>query len=625
MYNKLFSIRNLVIITILAAATTFGSCNKALDVKTYSNFTTDNFFSNVTEANMAVLGVYETMSSPDTYGWYLPMVFDNDSDIGQIAGLSADRFRTIPHYLGIPEADIFYTVWSNFYAGIDRANVAIEKIQQMDKFTNGTADEKAQLNKYLGEAKFLRGFYYSELVRLWGDVPFKIKSSQANDNLKGGLTDRYTIYTQIIKDMEEAIDLLPTAKATDERVNKWAAKSVLARVAIFAGGYALQSNGTRSRPANYQDYYKLAQQQINDVMAANIYKLNPDYAQVFKNQCQHKLEADESIFEVAFYNPTGGRANGSWIGVWNAPGTARGVYPTTTNRCLALRPFYESYQNSDQRKDFAIARFSIGADGSRTYLLNARQDETWTPGKWSREYQTGKTEENGYTHINHVIMRYSDLLLLRAEVENELNGGPNAIALDAINQVRRRAYGLDNNTSGVTLSVDPLNPGTGYTAATTLQITGGGGNYASASVAIAAGGLGTITMRNIGQNYSSAPTVTVVSTTGAGAVVTASLIPKPATVDIYVQAGLSQQQFLDTVMSERAKELCFEGMRRADLIRWNKLGSKINETRTALNAIRANYFYPAFTNFTENKHELYPFPLSETDVNKNIGRQNPGY
>jgi hypothetical protein len=66
-------------------------------------------------------------------------------------------------------------------------------------------------------------------------------------------------------------------------------------------------------------------------------------------------------------------------------------------------------------------------------------------------------------------------------------------------------------------------------------------------------------------------------------------------------------------------------MRRADLIRWNLLGDKIKATQDAVKAIRAQYAYEAATNFKKGKHELYPFPSNEMDVNKKITRQNPGF
>ena len=553
------------------------------------------------------------------------MVFVNDSDICPISGTSADSWRVIPHYTSIPETDIYYDSWSVLYQGIDRANVVIEKIPAMPTYTSGTDADKAKLNRMLGEAKFLRGFYYSELVRLWGDVPFKIKSSKSGDDLKGGLVDRYEIYTQIIKDMKEAADLLPTATPVDERVNRWTVKAMLARVALFAGGYSLRPDGTMKRPDNYKEFYTLAQQQINEIMAENPYKLNPSYPQVFLNQCKHVLEPTENVFQIAFYtvgDPAGVAPNSSRIGFWNAPQTAAGVYPNNALRASTVRPFYESFQNGDVRKDFAVARFRVEANGTRNYLLTGTGDQNWAPGKWSREYQTNSPTEQTSTDINYIVMRYSDLLLMRAEVETELNEGPNQTALDAINQVRRRAYGLDMNGSAISLTI--TNQGTGYTSNPTLQISGGAGNNAAAVVSARSSNRITgVTINNPGFGYTSAPTVTITGGGGTGAVITATLVAKPAAADVEIPSGLTKQQFLDTLVSERAKELCFEGLRKADLIRWNMLGSKIKETQAKVQAIRANYFYPAGDNFTPGKHEMFPYPQNETDVNKAITRQNP--
>lgn len=625
MRNKLIKIITGICFFCLIGA--FSSCKKALEVEPFSYFTSSTFFKDENEAYMATLGVYETMSSVNTYGWFIPMVFDNDTDLGQISGITGDQYRQTAHYQGIPETQVFYAVWSAFYAGIDRANTVIEKIPQMDLFTNGTAAQKTQLNRMVGEAKFLRSFYYFELVRLWGDVPFKTTSSKAGDNLSAGLVNRSEIYTQIIKDMQEAAELLPSTIPTDERVNKWAAKSVLARVALFAGGFSLQSDGTMKRPADYQAYYKIAQQQINDVMAANVYKLNPSYAQVFINQCQHILEPTENIFQVAFYNPSGNPQNGSWFGYYNGALTSSGVYAGSIGRCLTVRPFYNSYDTADLRRDFAIATYSIAANGNKTQLFTARGDESWTASKWSRPYGTNATIERTYTHINTVIMRYSDLLLMRAEVENELNGGPNAIAYDAINQVRRRGFGLDIAGNKIALSI--INGGSGYSATPAIQITGGGGSGAAGAVTtLTSARVSAIVSLSGGQGYTSLPTITVDTPTGTGtrqtAVVSAKFVPRPTTAMIDLPS-LNKDNFLKSVQQERAWELCFEGMRRADLIRWNILGEKIMETNTKVKAIRSNYTYPAFTNFVAGKHELYPFPQNETDVNKSITRQNPGY
>lgn len=628
MKNNIFSRKTLIAAGIACLLLPLNSCDKELEVTPYSYFTTANFFSNTNEANMATLGVYETMSSMDSYGWNISLIFDADTDIEQMSGIGADDWRTIAHYQGISQTNTFYTVWSKLYEGIDRANVVIERIPQMDLFSNGNATQKEQLNRYLGEAKFLRGFYYSELVRLWGDVPFKTKSSQSGDNLKGALVDRQEIYTQIIKDMTEASLLLPEQLPTDERINKWGAKAMLARIALFAGGYSLNADGTMKHPSNYKDYYKLAQQQINEVMAQNPYKLNPSYAKIFKNQCQHVLEPTENIFQVAFYNPSGNLGNASWVGNFNGPATASGFYPSNISRCLVPKPFYNSFNAADQRRDFSIATYSINNLGNKLPLLTTNQDERWTVGKWSREYQTNATAERVYTHINWVIMRYSDLLLMRAEVENELNEGPNTIAYDAINQVRKRAFGAD--IQGSRIAVDLKTKGSGYANAANvlIQITGGGGTDAAAAVInLSAGGINTIGMLRSGDGYTTAPTVTITTTDGkgTGATATARLLAKPTAAEMNLATGLSKDNFLKAVQQERAWELSGEGMRRADLIRWGILSDKLIETSAAVKQIRSTYFFPAITNFVAGKHELFPYPQNETDVNKNITRQNPKY
>ncbi|RWU10837.1 RagB/SusD family nutrient uptake outer membrane protein [Pedobacter chitinilyticus] len=617
MKSKIFYFKGVLATGLLVGLLCITSCKKALDADPYSTFTSANFFNDTNEAYMATLGVYEIMSSLDTYGWYIPQVFDNDTDIGQVSGDTSDEWRMVPHYKGAAGTAIFYTVWSALYKGIDRANVVIEKIPQMSQFTNGTAAEKTELNRMLGEAKFLRGFYYSELVRFWGDVPFKTKSSQTGDNLKLGLTDRYVIYTQVIKDMEEAAELLPATLPTNERINKWAAKAMLARVALFAGGYSLRADGQAKRPDNYKEYYQLAQKHINDVIGSTLYKLNTDYTLVFKNQCQHKFEPTENLFEVAFYNPSGNRGNASYIGIWNGVQTANGVYGSVAARCVATRTFYNSFQTGDIRRDFSIATYNINAAGARV-PLTGNNDQNWSTAKWSREYQVNTTTtERQYTHINYVVLRYSDVLLMRAEVENELNNGPNQLAYEAINTVRRRGFGKDlyNNRVNVTLST----AGTGYTAIPTVTITGGGGTGATATATISSGRVTGIVMTNFGANYTSVPTVTITGGNGTGATAIASIIQPD------LPTGLNKDDFFTAVFNERAFELAFEGMRRSDLVRWNKLATKIKETNDNLKAIRSTYFYVAFANFVPGRHELYPLPQNELDVNKSITRQNPNY
>ncbi|WP_025143821.1 RagB/SusD family nutrient uptake outer membrane protein [Pedobacter jeongneungensis] len=621
MKTKLIYISKMALVGLIIL-TSFISCKKSVETTPYSSFTSASIFKSVAEAYSATLGVYETMKTPDTYAWYIPLVYDADTDVEFLSpGNTVNDWREVSHYYYTPGNSLFYSTWSALYNGIDRANVVIERIPQMDLYNNGTEAQKTDLKRMLGEAKFLRGFYYAELVRLWGDVPFKIKSSVTGDELRLPLTDRYEIYGQIIKDMQEAIEVLPATIATDERINKFGAKAMLARVALFAGGYSLRADGTMQRPADYTRFYQIAQTQVNDVIASGLYQLNPSYSQVFKNQSQQVFEPKESLFEMSFYTPAITTTSSSSFGFFNGPSTVVGVYGGSLYRTFVPASFYTSFADGDLRRDFSIARYSLDVNGNRVPLLTARQDEQWAPQKWSKEYQKNSSLEKSYTNVNYVAMRYADVLLMKAEIDNELNNGPTPDAYNAVNTVRRRAFGTNTPGSGINITLGA--GGTGYTAATSITINGAGTDAYAAPV-ITSGKITAITILNQGGGYTSVPTVTI-NGAGTGATATATLLPKKNNSDADLPAGLSKADFLQRIQNERSWELCFEGMRRADLIRWNLLGDKIKATQDALKAIRPQYAYVAGTNFVKGKHELYPFPQNEKDVNKNITRQNPGF
>ncbi|WP_017259813.1 RagB/SusD family nutrient uptake outer membrane protein [Pedobacter arcticus] len=626
-----------IAISLLLLAMISVSCKKLVEVKPYSRFTTANFFKTVPEAFSATMGIYETMNTTATYGHYIPLVYDLNNDVAFMApGNSIDDWRDIAEYRHNSAHPYLYSTWTFLYEGIDRANLVIAAIPQMEQFISGTETEKAELNRLLGEAKFLRGFYYSELVKLWGDVPFKTKNSLSGDDLSSPLVDRYVIYEQIIKDMEEAIAVLPASLPTNERINKFGAKAMLARVALAAGGYSLRADGTVQKPDDYLKYYRLAQTHINDVIGSNLYQLNNSYSKVFKNQAGQILEPKENLFEASFYSPTaaGGR-HVSYFGSFNTPNTTLGVFANSLSRHFVTFTFYNSFADGDLRKDFSVATYKLGANGLRIPLLVGSSDEHgWTPQKWSREYQNGSILEKDKTFINYVIMRYSDVLLMRAEIENELNNGPNQLAYDAINQVRRRAFGTDISGSGISIAITSGGSGygdnkTGNSGKTNTGMTVSGTGFDAQAVPIVTGGVVTgVRLLNAGIGYTSVPEVTIIGD-GTGATAKATLLPKKTITDADLPNDLIYSNFKTRVQNERAWELCFEGLRKADLIRWNLFSDKIQETQDALKARRASYPYNAGTAFSQatipTKYWLMPYPVNERDANTRITRQNPGW
>lgn len=613
-------------LVVAVVLTNLTACKKALTEDPKSVFEADKFFTSTDEANLATLGAYESMSNGNTLGFYSSILYENDNDIAQIRDILTTDFRGIAHYVITAEAIYMQNTWQTYYDGINRANLVIEKIPQMAIYNDDS--QRKTLNRYLGEAKFLRGFYYAELVRLFGGVPLKLTATHFGDELRIPKNTTAEVYTQIIKDMTEAIDLLPEGKTTDERISKMGVKGMLARVALFAGGYALQQNGQMERPANYKDYYAIAQKQTKEIMDANLYSLNPSYEQFFRNQCQLKIDPFESMFEVAFYNITGGTGNSSVIGQWNAPLSAAISTYGRTNSYVKTTPLFRNmYTSGDSRKDVSVATYQINATG-QFLEYPASQDNNFSPGKWRREYQALPPKDLNNTDINYVVLRYADVLLMRAEAENELNEGPNAAAYDAINQVRKRAYSADLFGKKI-INIKPGAQGSAYTSVPTVTITGGGGTGATATAVISAttnpttgvvtaGAVVAIKVTNFGTNYTSAPIITITGGGGTGATATAEI------VDTQIAPNLNKADFFTALKNERALELCFEGLRKYDLMRWNILGSSLRATEAALKAYRANYPYIAGTNFKDGKNELYPIPQRERDYNTKLD-QNPGF
>ena len=540
--------RNNALLTgiLILISVSISSCKKWLEEKPYSLYAAETYFTSVAQAKKAVLGAYEPLSNSYTYGFYSSLVFDIDSDLGQMdgTGFSNDN-RTLAHYNVTPGHSYIANFWTTIYNGINRANLVIQKIPAMDLFQNGTDADKTALKQILAEAKFLRGLYYFDLVRFFGDVPFRLDATQATDNMSIGKTDREQIYDQIIKDMLEAIEDIPwnSQKETDERVSKGAVKGILARVYLGRGGYSLRQDGTMKRPENYKEYYAAALQQTKEVMESGEHALNASYEAIFRNYCQLKLEPKESMFEVAFFNATGENANSGVIGTWNSPVCdAASSYGRANSFYKALPIFQKSYAAADLRRDVAVATFQINASNA-IVQYTGNNDRLWAPGKWRRNWQNPSPKNLNNTDINWVLLRYADVLLMRAEAENEVNEGPTAAAYDAVNMVRRRGFGLPVTTPS-------------------------------------------------------------------------------ATADI--PAGLAKDQFLTMLQKERAFELCYEGFRKFDLIRWNIIGKTLRDTEAALKAYRSNFPYIAGTYFKDNKHELYPIPSREIELDPKL-TQNPNY
>jgi hypothetical protein len=531
---------------LLFAGTFFSGCD--LEEVPYDFYSTDTYFESTDKLDMAVLGVYDVFSNQRTYGQYW-MVYDTDTDISHISGAGTPgghAARDIGHYYNLePNNDWLLNTWTLYYRGIDRANLILEHEADVPTTDEADAHRKKQL---IAETKCLRAMAYFDLVILFGDVPLKLTYSRSQDNFALERTDKEIVYDAIIQDFKEAAAELDWHDAGTYvgRLSKGAAYGLLARAYLFRGGYSLRQDGTMQRPNNYLDYYNKVVEYTDIIINSNKHDLNSSYERVFRNMCEGILEPKENMYEVSFFNLVGDEEHSSMMGTYNGPlVNEKSSYGRANSFIKTHGFFYDTYESADLRKDVAVAQFQITATNTEQ-LYNLKNSYSWAPGKWRRNWQTMPVKNANNTDVNYLLLRYADILLMRAEVENEIHNGASAKALECVNQVKRRAFGYDPQTS---------NPGIDYTNA---------------------------------------------SFTG-------------------------HDDFFTFIKAERARELCFEGLRRFDLIRWNALEKAIKDTQAQFEGYYNTYRLVAGDYYTTGKHELYPIPILEISQTRGALTQNPGY
>lgn len=538
-------------ILVVCVLPLLSGCDEQLTEQPLNFYSTDDYFKNTERLKMAVNGVYEIFSNQATYGQYW-MVYDTDTDISFINGSGTGHVaRDLGHYNIYVEHSWLQESWQLYYQGIDRANTILENMNKVE-----IADEADQqvFDQLIAETRTLRAMCYFDLVLLFGDVPLKTTSSKAQDNFKLVRTDRNLIFDFIVSDFEAAIPHLKYAAdqsgAYNGRLNKGAAMGLLARVNLFRAGYFLAQDGTMKRYENYKKYYQNVIDITDELIASGKHSLLSSYETVFRNMCELKSVPTENIWEIPFFNAIGEKTHTSVMGTYNGPVISdKSIYGRANSFIKTHNFFYDLYQPNDLRRNVAVAKFQIKADNTSSDY-SVKTSYNWAPGKWRRNWQTGAVKDNNNTDVNWVLIRYADVLLMRAEAENEVYG-VTPTAVEYLNKIRRRAFGFNYNT------------------------------------------------------------------------------PEP-TVDYKVSDFTDAASFRAEIVDERARELCFEGLRRQDLIRWNLLGTKIKETDAKIKAAIANgqlnaFIFTAAEKFTTGKHELYPIPAYERRETNNSITQNPNY
>ncbi len=435
------------LVAVFAIVMSLGSCKKYLEVQPSSSFDPAFVFSNVENAKRAVLGAYADLGGDNGYGIRISMYYPLDDDLmmGQGGTPYPDgERRDIAHYNVTATNSQLANPFNQLYNGVERANLCIYYIPKMGLYTAGTPSEIAELKRLHGEALTLRAIYYLELIRNWGDLPAQFIPSSMETNLYKGKTSRDSIYNVLLADLDVAKNLLPWRAAVprDERITQGSARALRARIALYRGGYSLRQSRTMERGSDYLTYYQIAKDECAAIMARpGDHTLNTSFRSVFKDYiCGRSIDpSGEVLFEVAMDGGTSALGD-SKLGYYNGPRVNN-----VGNSALTVLPnYFYMFDSTDLRRDVMCCVYNVAnTSGAYNYTSPNRTLATLVDGKFRRDWIQPSMLASAaqYFGVNWPMIRFSDVLLMYAEAENEISNGPTAAAYDAINKVRRRGYG----------------------------------------------------------------------------------------------------------------------------------------------------------------------------------------
>jgi starch-binding outer membrane protein, SusD/RagB family len=414
-----------LLILIVFAST---SCNKLLEKRPSDFLSPTGYYTTEAELQSALAGVYDILYN--IYGTNILYREGIEADEGYY---QSNTLLGLHLYTFNASEPRIYQWWSGPWLGISRANVLLANVDNQPNIPQTVRDQ------IRGEAMFLRGYYYYVLVRAFGGVPIILKPVVSATDTDVPRSTEKEVYDQILKDMTTSEKLVADINTLGfgGRVSKSAVQGILARVCLAMAG----------NPLKDVSKYKDASAWAKKVIDSRLHSLNPVYSNIFINYAQDKYDIKESIWEVEFWgNRFGIYTETGQVGGVNGPSSANSETGVAVGGLFATAKLYKLYEPGDLRRDWAIANFTYnknGPNGSKTYITDTTTSSLYNRagGKWRREYELVTPKSAQWTPQNLPLLRYSDVLLMYAEAENEINNGPTPEAYNAINQVRMRAFG----------------------------------------------------------------------------------------------------------------------------------------------------------------------------------------
>lgn len=442
------------ILSMSACLLAFTSCEDWLNMPSESKADSSTVFESLDRAEMAVVGAYNSLNTQEL-GYQLLMGTD------ECVSTESNSKYNVSNYDYTNTSSMLNSTYTSMYKAIEYANVCIKNLPAMSV----SEGEQTKLNGLLGEAFAIRAYAYWCIVRFYGDVPYTDVPTSDLTTYSSSRVSRDIIYDNCVADLQRAVELLPWYDEgylkTPERISKNAAYGILARVALYAAGYSLRWDlntvpydkatvkiAQRDDTERIRELYQIAADACKAVIVHGKNGLLDDYDQIFRD-LGNQTYNEETIFEFGSYGPNGTNVRTGYTNGIPTSGqdNSTGGMGKGGGAMIAMPTFYFEFDKDDQRRDVSICNYGLKlSSNGNEYQMNTFAG--MGVGKYRINWKSEKGTKDDRRDINWPLLRYADVLLMYAEALNELNNGATVEAVNAVKQVRMRAFRNDEDKIG---------------------------------------------------------------------------------------------------------------------------------------------------------------------------------
>lgn len=417
-----------VYILLFVIAIGFNACSEEyLDIES-EDPNSENFFNSQEDYESALVAAYDLLQSS-----YLNVMLGEIASDNTLAGGESATdvigIQQIDDMIHTPVNDQLSDIWRWMFAGVNRANYIME-FQDKTDFPDKP--------RVLGETRFLRAYYYFELVKFFGDVPLVVDQRFLfGDQFEIDRTPKADVYAQIERDLIFAIDNLEYTTPDVGRATKGSAQALLGKVYLF------------------QEKYLEAADVLDDLILSNEYSLVTDYSTIFENDNENN---SESVFEIQYSDLEGagfgclqcseGNVAVGFNGIRNYDGPE---FESGFSFNVPTQEVFDLFDAADPRRDVAILDIdTFAAANGATFSIGFEHTGFYNRKYIARQGDLNTGDANLTNPNNYRAIRLADVYLMAAEAYNSGNLGDGQ-ARTYLNTVRTRVNLPDVQLSGVAL------------------------------------------------------------------------------------------------------------------------------------------------------------------------------